>query len=68
MILLDSFRNVLRPYAVSYTHRGSCLNPNSNSVGTFYMEKALVGVNPTGHGQLTTSMKLTLILTGLMIL
>ena len=29
--LLDSFRNVLRPYAVIYTHRDYCLNPNSNS-------------------------------------
>ena len=33
MILLDSFRNVPRPYTVFYTHRDSNLNPNSNSVG-----------------------------------
>ena len=31
MILLDSFRNVPRPYTVFYTHRDSNLNPNSNS-------------------------------------
>ena len=32
MILLDSFRNVLRPYTLFYLHRDYCLNPNSNSV------------------------------------
>ena len=43
MILLDSFRNVPRPYTVFYTHRDSNLNPNSNSVGALNQEKALLG-------------------------
>ena len=42
MILLDSFRNVPRPYTVFYTHRDSNLNPNSNSVEPMNRFAALV--------------------------